>query len=162
MIPTEFLVRLEAPLGKVIADNTVINEVLPTLRKGTFHRLGRCVNHSLRAVFLLAPTGDDCDSIDGSCHLVFGSCECAGLPDPGRCLLRPCTVQARGKISLGAAQSEELLPLRVRLRGVGRAWSISAPSHFLNARQKGPGGIEGREDDGPGYQLREPQDIGLT
>jgi hypothetical protein len=33
MIPTELLVRLEAPLGKVIADNTVISEVLPEIKR---------------------------------------------------------------------------------------------------------------------------------
>jgi hypothetical protein len=41
------------------------------------------------------------------------------LPDPGRCLLRRRRVQARGMISDAASQSPELLPLRVRLRGVG-------------------------------------------
>ena len=43
----------------------------------------------------------------------------AGLPDPGRCLLRPCRFQARGMIDVTEARSAELLPLRVRLRGAG-------------------------------------------
>jgi putative transposase len=42
-----------------------------------------------------------------------------GLSDPGRCLLWPCRVQARGMIGVTAARSEELLPLRGRLRVVG-------------------------------------------
>jgi hypothetical protein len=43
-----------------------------------------------------------------------------GFPDAGRCLLPRRRVQACGMIGVAASQSTELLPLRGRLRGVGR------------------------------------------
>jgi hypothetical protein len=43
----------------------------------------------------------------------------AGLSDPGRCLLRPHRVQPRGMIGGQPQHTQELLPLRVRLPGVG-------------------------------------------